>query len=104
MRRAERGLTRLDPHQRIHVVCICGRNGEVKKAIEKLFPPEANTQIRVHALEMCDAEQIAALMGRACALITKPGGATVNEALACNVWQLYDKAVHVPHWEMGNAT
>jgi len=88
---------------RVHIVCVCGRNDKMRRDLGPWVNRSARSRIRVHALGSCDGNDVAALMHKADVLITKPGGASVNEALAANLPQIYDRSVHAPFWELGNA-
>jgi processive 1,2-diacylglycerol beta-glucosyltransferase len=59
------------------IVVVCGRNAELKEALEKLPLPERH---RVKILGL--SREIDQLMGCADLLISKPGGLTTSESLA----------------------
>jgi len=89
--------------QTVHVVALCGSNDTIRRqTIEECKSPK-NRNVKVHALGLKDAKYIAALMRRADVLISKPGGATVNEAIASELFTLYEgRGNEALFWERGN--
>jgi processive 1,2-diacylglycerol beta-glucosyltransferase len=92
----------IDPNQKVHVVAMCGSNDSLKTNLGSLS--NGDGQVVVHAVGKKDAPDMAALMKKADVLVTKPGGGTVNEALAANLPMLYhrDNGGAVS-WEVANA-
>lgn len=91
------------PHlPELHVVGLCGSNPELRAQIEeeaRRRPPG----VRVTALGTQGADVVAALMRAAVVGVSKPGGATVNEALGQGLpLILDDDAGGAPVWERGN--
>ncbi len=62
------------------LVVVCGRNEEARRRLARLRPPERH---RVKILGYTD--RMRELMAAADLLVTKPGGLTVSEALACGL-------------------
>ncbi|MEO5971564.1 MAG: hypothetical protein ABIQ95_16690 [Bdellovibrionia bacterium] len=95
--------------EKIHVVALCGNNEELRREAEATSNPK-NPNVVIHALGMKPGEYIAALMRLANVLISKPGGASANEAFASELFTLYhtDRTFWHPNrdvllpWEAGN--
>jgi processive 1,2-diacylglycerol beta-glucosyltransferase len=62
------------------IVVVCGRNEAARARLTKIKPPSRH---RVKVLGFTD--QMRTLMAAADLLVTKPGGLTVSEALACGL-------------------
>ncbi len=62
------------------IVVVCGRNEEGRRSLTKIRPPSRH---RVQVLGF--TEKMRGLMAAADLLVTKPGGLTVSEALACGL-------------------
>ncbi|MDE2491049.1 MAG: glycosyltransferase, partial [Elusimicrobia bacterium] len=62
------------------IVVVCGRNEEARRRLARLRPPSRH---RVTVLGF--TERMRELMAAADLLVTKPGGLTVSEALACGL-------------------
>jgi processive 1,2-diacylglycerol beta-glucosyltransferase len=62
------------------IVVVCGRNEAGRKSLSKIHPPSRH---RVKVLGFTD--RMRDLMAVADLLVTKPGGLTVSEALACGL-------------------
>ncbi|CAM6054836.1 unnamed protein product [Sphagnum tenellum] len=94
-------------NENLHVVALCGNNDELKTKTQATANP-MNPFVKIHALGRKEGRTVAALMRMADLLITKPGGATVNEAFASNLYTLYhtDKSLlkydMLLPWEAGN--
>lgn len=86
----------------IHVVALCGSD-EKKNETEKYCSHATNPQVTMHALGRKDADYIAALMRMGNVLVSKPGGSTVNEAIASGIFTLFNSSANraLP-WEEGN--
>jgi hypothetical protein len=80
-----------DVDGRVHVLCMCSGNASLQRAAVRVSLENDNPHVRVHALGKQDGGAMAALMAMSRALITKPGGSTVNEALALNLPMLFRK-------------
>lgn len=89
---------------RIHVAVLRGHNAHIDERLQPLAQSSRDAHVPVHVLGPRDAGDVAALMEKADVLITKPGGSTVNEALAANLPMIFHSEVPVVHWELGNAT
>ena len=101
--RRAKSNARLDAKQRVHVVCLCGGNQDLKKNLTPLATATVGEQVQIHAVGRKEGADVAALMQRADAMITKPGGATVNEAIAANLPMIYHSDVGAVDWELENA-
>lgn len=77
------------------VIAVCGRNRELYRALQEQLAPHPN----VHVLGY--VEQVAALMRRSDCIVTKPGGITLSEALACRLPVFVYRPV--PGQELNNA-
>lgn len=88
--------------EKIHVIALCGGE-EKKESTLKACDGHTNPSVTVHALGRKDGEYIAALMRMGNLLISKPGGSTVNEAIASKIYTLFnDEANEALPWEAGN--
>ncbi len=81
--------------ERYRVIAVCGRNRELYRALHEQLPPHPD----VHLLEY--VEQVAALMRKCDCIVTKPGGITLSEALACRLPVFVYRPV--PGQELNNA-
>ncbi|SMF52378.1 MGDG synthase family glycosyltransferase [Paenibacillus barengoltzii] len=81
--------------ERYRVIAVCGRNRELYRALHEQLPPHSD----VHLLEYVD--QVAALMHQCDCIVTKPGGITLSEALACRLPVFVYRPV--PGQELNNA-
>jgi hypothetical protein len=95
-------------NEKLHIVALCGSNAELRDKAEAAGRSN-NPNVVVHALGMKPGEYIAALMHLANVLVSKPGGASANEAFASELYTLYhtDKFLWSKHgislpWEAGN--
>jgi hypothetical protein len=97
-------------NEKLHVIALCGGNVELRKNTEATSNLE-NPNVVIHALGMKSGDYVAAAMRMANVLISKPGGCSVNEAFASNLYTLYhtDRGI-LPDakydvllpWEAGN--
>lgn len=77
------------------VIAVCGRNRDLYRALHEQLPPHPD----VHLLGYI--EQVAALMRKCDCIVTKPGGITLSEALACRLPVFVYRPV--PGQELNNA-
>lgn len=89
------------PDGNLHIVALCGKNENLLE-IYKKSTSKPKPSLLVHMLGFKDARYIAALMRTADVLITKPGGSTVNEAIASEIFTLFHAPKHLSQWEKGN--
>lgn len=88
--------------EKVHVIALCGGE-EKKESTIKACDGHTNPNVTVHALGRKDGEYIAALMRMGNLLISKPGGSTVNEAIASKIYTLFNgEANKALPWEAGN--
>jgi UDP-N-acetylglucosamine:LPS N-acetylglucosamine transferase len=94
-------------NQKIHIVALCGKNEKLKFKTEATANPK-NPNVVIHALGVKEGDYVAALMHFADVLVSKPGGASTNEAFASELYTLYHtdkspfgKEILLP-WEEGN--
>jgi UDP-N-acetylglucosamine:LPS N-acetylglucosamine transferase len=89
--------------QDVHVVALCSANKEIREKTDEACQNPLNPRVKVHALGIKDGKYIATLMGMANVMVSKPGGASVNEAIASELYTIYDgKANGALFWERGN--
>jgi processive 1,2-diacylglycerol beta-glucosyltransferase len=90
----------------LHLVSLCGSNEDLKKKVEALNSssfPGRNPRVKIHPLGRKESKDMAALMRMSQVLISKPGGSTVNEAVASGIYSLFDSAtLYALPWEMRN--
>lgn len=87
---------------KLHVIALCGKNEALLKNVNELASGAMKTNIQVHALGFKDAQYMATLMRMSDVLISKPGGATVNEAIASEIPTLFHRPEVLFTWEAGN--
>jgi len=88
---------------KVHIVVLCASNDVLRGEIQRIAGQDDKmANVTVHAVPRIDAAQMRALMERGDVMLTKPGGATVNEALAVNLPLLFRGNVHTLPWEAGN--
>lgn len=88
-------IERLAALERYRIIAVCGRNRELYRALQDQLPPHPD----VHLLGY--VEQVAALMRISDCIVTKPGGITLSEALACRLPMFVYRPV--PGQELNNA-
>lgn len=86
----------------LHIVALCGKNENLLKNFRKNASNNAKSSVFVHAVGFKSARYVAALMRTANVIITKPGGSTVNEAIASEIFTLFHAPKHLSKWEIGN--
>ena len=87
----------------LHLEVICGRNEGRRKAIEK-FVADADTGLMKIAVRgQVSQEEMARRMQLSEFLISKPGGLTTSECLACGCAMLVYEPFLIPGQEEGNA-
>lgn len=77
------------------VIAVCGRNRELYRGLQEQLRPHPDVHL------MGYVEQVAELMRRSDCIVTKPGGITLSEALACKLPMFIYRPV--PGQELNNA-
>jgi processive 1,2-diacylglycerol beta-glucosyltransferase len=90
------------PEGNLHIMALCGKNENLLESSRKAASNKPKPSVLVHALGFKSARYIAALMRTADVIITKPGGSTVNEAIASELFTLFHAPKHLSKWEKGN--
>ncbi|MBJ7450100.1 MAG: hypothetical protein JHC93_07075, partial [Parachlamydiales bacterium] len=89
---------------RLHVIAICAGNDECYDQLHNLKKEYRHRKMSLHLFKEVSGADVAAFMSLSHLFITKPGGASVNEALTMSLRMLFvKKAVEGMHWELGNA-
>lgn len=86
----------------LDVVCLCGSNEDLHDKMEILscaFP--GSTFVNVIPMATLSGQEMADLLRQALAVVGKPGGSTVNEAITLGVPFLVRTDKHL-HWECMN--
>jgi len=82
----------------IHMIVCAGRNGSLKRKLEKIDLHPSNSMT-----VMAFTEKIADLMTMSDLIITKPGPGTINEAIAMQLPVLVDNTSVSLYWERVNS-
>lgn len=82
---------------------ICGRNEQRKKQIEQLVDELRGSKVRIQVRGHITQDEMAKRMHASEVLISKPGGLTTSEALACGCAMLVYEPFLIPGQEEGNA-
>ncbi|KAL0488479.1 processive diacylglycerol beta-glucosyltransferase [Acrasis kona] len=101
-------------NQTVHVVVMCGSNEDLRYIVAKakitkpfsdLFSKKKHDRVKIHALGKKSAVQVAALLRFSNVFVSKPGGSSVNEALASEIFTLFDnRSGKYIQWEKENST
>ena len=86
-----------------HIVALCGKNAGLRTSIQRIADRATNDRVVLHSVGMKDADAISTLMHRGSVILTKPGGSTVNEALAAKLPMLFRGGIGTLPWEQGNS-
>lgn len=86
----------------LHITALCGKNENLLESFQKNASNKPKSSVLVHALGFKSARYVAALMRTADVIITKPGGSTVNEAIASEIFTLFHAPKYISKWERGN--
>ncbi|WP_178024200.1 glycosyltransferase [uncultured Paenibacillus sp.] len=88
-------IERLAALERYRIIAVCGRNRELYRALQEQLSPHPDILLLGYV------EQVAALMRNSDCIVTKPGGITLSEALACRLPVFVYRPV--PGQELNNA-
>lgn len=88
-------IERLIALERYRVIAVCGRNRELHRALQEQIRPHPDVCLLGYV------EQVAELMRNCDCIVTKPGGITLSEALACRLPVFVYRPV--PGQELNNA-
>lgn len=87
----------------LHVVALCGSNEQLIEGTRAVQSSKTNARVTVHSLGRKDGAYVASLMRMSQVLISKPGGSSVNEAVAEELYTLFhSEGVKGVAWEAGN--
>ncbi|KAL0489054.1 processive diacylglycerol beta-glucosyltransferase [Acrasis kona] len=100
--------------QTVHILVMCGNNDDLRYIVSKakvnkpfadLFSKNKHARVKIHALGKKSAKQVAALLRFSNVFVSKPGGSSVNEALASEIFTLFDnRSGKYIQWEKENST
>jgi UDP-N-acetylglucosamine:LPS N-acetylglucosamine transferase len=89
--------------EKVHILVMCGENEELRERIKGEMNEKIAKYVNLHPLGKKNGTQVAALLRFADVFVTKPGGSSVNEVLASEIFSLFDyRSAKYIKWENVN--